>query len=132
MIEKRNDSMPGYNVCRHGFCSDCGLDNHEHTPLCDAYEQNIPFTCPRCVKEKKKSKPTMKQFYVLWTYVANFSRLISIQAESAEQAYNMACGYFGKDFTKKATVFVFDSPPCMIQHEGEKMGVEQYFDTSIS
>lgn len=72
----------------------------------------------------------MKQFYVLWTYIANFSRLIPIQAENAEEARKMTCGYFSDDFKKKATVFVFDTPPALIQYKGEKMGLDAYRESS--
>lgn len=72
----------------------------------------------------------MKQFYVLWTYIANFSRLIPIKENTAEDAYKATCGYFGDDFKQKATVYVFDTPPTMLVYKGEKMGVEQYREAS--
>lgn len=73
----------------------------------------------------------MKQFYVLWTYIANFSRLIPVKAENAERALMESCGYFSEDFRKKATVFVFDSPPTMIQYKGERMSdVDRYRELS--
>ncbi len=72
----------------------------------------------------------MKQFYVLWTYIANFSRLIPIKAESAEAALKESCGYFSDDFKRKATVYVFDAPPTTIQFKGEKMGVDAYREAS--
>jgi hypothetical protein len=53
----------------------------------------------------------VKTFYVLWTYVANFSRLHEVQGESAEAvAENLLNGFSG-DFREKATIYVFDRPP---------------------
>lgn len=72
----------------------------------------------------------MKQFYVLWTYIANFSRLIPVKAEDAESARKETCGYFSDDFKKKATVFVFDTPPTLVQYRGETMSVEAYREAS--
>lgn len=72
----------------------------------------------------------MNQFYVLWTYSANFSRLMPIQASDAAEAVKATCGYFSDDFKKKATVYVFDTPPALIQYKGEKMGVEAYREAS--
>lgn len=72
----------------------------------------------------------MKQFYVLWTYIANFSRLIPIKANDAKEAYMGSCGYFGDDFKKKATVYVFDTPPVHLVYKGEAMSVEQYREAS--
>lgn len=72
----------------------------------------------------------MKQFYVLWTYIANFSRVIPVKSDTPENAAKETCGYFSDDFKKKATVFVFDSPPTMVQYKGEKMGFEAYREAS--
>ncbi len=71
-----------------------------------------------------------KQFYVLWTYIANYSRLIPIKAETPEIAREESCGYFSDDFKKKATVFVFDTPPTLIYYKGEKMTLEAYREAS--
>lgn len=71
----------------------------------------------------------MKTFYVLWTYVASYSRLMSVQAENAEEAAKLACGYFDENFHKKATVYVFNVPPAMIVHRGEdKTGCNSMFE----
>ncbi len=72
----------------------------------------------------------MNQYYVLWTYIANFSRLIPVKAENVEEARKLSCGFFSEDFAKKATVFVFDTPPVMIQYKGEKMNVDTYREAS--
>jgi hypothetical protein len=60
----------------------------------------------------------MRTFYVLWTFSANYSRLIPVAAETAEQAAKETCGYFREEFRQKATVFVFDAPPALITHRG--------------
>ncbi len=72
----------------------------------------------------------MNQYYVLWTYIANFSRLITIKADNAEEARKLSCGFFSEDFAKKATVFIFETPPAIIQYKGEKMGVDAYREAS--
>ena len=52
-----------------------------------------------------------KTFYVLWTYVSNYSRLQTIQATTAGEAYEMATAFYGPKFLDEANVYVFDTPP---------------------
>lgn len=56
----------------------------------------------------------MKTYYVLWTYLGNYSKLIEIVAKDAVEAADKATGFFSKDFHEKATVYVFDKPPVMM------------------
>lgn len=54
----------------------------------------------------------MNTYYVLWTYAANYSSLLKIEAKSAEFAASHAMYFFGDEACKKAKVYVFDAPPC--------------------
>lgn len=47
--------MAGYNVCKHGFCSDCGCSDEEHAPMCDADPVGVNATCPKCATAAKPS-----------------------------------------------------------------------------
>jgi hypothetical protein len=67
----------------------------------------------------------MKQYYVLYTYMANYSRTIPVLANSPEDAFKSACGMYSDDFLAKATVYVFDAPPALIVHKGERYTFEQ-------
>lgn len=52
-----------------------------------------------------------KKYWVLWTYIANFSKLVEIEASSPTEAAEFVTGHFSKDFEAKATVYVFDHSP---------------------
>lgn len=60
----------------------------------------------------------MKTYYVLWTYIANFSTLMPVKANTAEEALAETCGYVHDDFKQKATVVVFEHPPALVQYKG--------------
>ena len=62
----------------------------------------------------------MKKFWVLWTYVANYSNLIEVDAESAEDAAKRVTGFFSKDFSQKGSVYVFDKAPAFQQGTANK------------
>lgn len=53
----------------------------------------------------------MKTFYVIWTYIGNYSEVKPVQAESSEKAVEVATSFFSKDFQQKGTVYVFDRAP---------------------
>lgn len=57
----------------------------------------------------------VKTYYVLWTYIANFSKLMSVQADSPREALDKATGLFSSDFKHKGNVYVFDRPPVLVQ-----------------
>jgi len=63
----------------------------------------------------------MKPFWVLWTYIANYSRVQRVMARTAEDAHQQATCVFGADFRKKGTVYVFDHPPILCISKGEKL-----------
>lgn len=64
-------------------------------------------------------KKVMKKFWVLWTYIANYSRLLEVEAESAEDARKRATDMFSHDFHRKANIYVFDHAPvfCLEQSQ---------------
>jgi hypothetical protein len=54
----------------------------------------------------------MKTFYYMWTYVANYSGLREIQAESAEDALQKILGFYpGDHFRSHGRIYVFGMPP---------------------
>jgi len=58
----------------------------------------------------------MKKFWILWTYIANYSdRPFPVEAKDAEDAADKATGLFSPDFQKKATVYVFDREPVFVK-----------------
>ncbi len=61
-----------------------------------------------------------KDFWVLWTYEVNFSKLMKVRAISAEQARQRATWLYdlNKDFQRKASIMVFDQPPAIHIEEG--------------
>lgn len=61
----------------------------------------------------------MKDYYLLWTYEANYSRCLRVTAESPEHAIHCMCGFYSDDFKKRATIFVFDHPPALVSDRGE-------------
>ena len=72
----------------------------------------------------------MKTFYVLWTYIANFSRLLKVEAKDADAALQCTVGWYMESdnpaFRDKATVYVFDSPPARIVYKGKTLDYESY------
>jgi hypothetical protein len=54
-----------------------------------------------------------KKYYVLWTYIANFSSVIEVEAETSEAAVKIATYGFSDDFHKKARIYVWDTPPVL-------------------
>ena len=62
----------------------------------------------------------MKTYYVLWTYIANYSELREIEARSPEEAHKAMTDWFGPEFHAKATVYIFDKAPVMTYTKGEK------------
>jgi len=57
----------------------------------------------------------MKTFYVLWTYIANYSSLMEVKAETPGAALHTATRHYSDDFIQKATVYVFDTPPVLVR-----------------
>ena len=61
---------------------------------------------------------------MLWHYIANYSEILPVEANNAEDAIERACGFYmgssNTAFRDKATVYVFDSPPVVIVHKGER------------
>ncbi len=61
----------------------------------------------------------MKTYYILWTYIANYSELHKVRADSPELAIKSFTGCFSEDFQKKAKIYVFDAPPIMFMDKGD-------------
>lgn len=55
----------------------------------------------------------MNTYWVMWTYIANYSKPIRVEAKDADEAIKLTCGYFSDDFHKKASIYVFDREPVM-------------------
>lgn len=62
----------------------------------------------------------MKTYYVLWTFAANYSKLMEIPAESAEEAKNAVLWLWGKEFRDTCNMYVFDTPPVIKMERGSK------------
>ena len=62
-----------------------------------------------------------KKFYVLWTYAANYSSLMTVAAKDAEEARALTVGLYGPDFHKAACVYVFDTAPALYHNCGERI-----------
>lgn len=60
-----------------------------------------------------------RTFWVLWTYVANYSHLIEVRAPTADDAARRATAGYSADFRKRATVYVFEHPPVLVEGEDE-------------
>ncbi len=73
----------------------------------------------------------MKDFYLIWTYSANYSPLMKVRAESALSAQRVVTDFYGPDFRAKASVFVFEQPPTAIYHQGRPIPTfEEYTATN--
>lgn len=65
----------------------------------------------------------MRKFWVLWTYIANYSeRPIEVTAKDEDEARKMATGFYegNPKWNEHSTVYVFNSPPVIY-----KKGVRQ-------
>jgi hypothetical protein len=60
----------------------------------------------------------MKDYYVIWTYVANYSSMMVVSAEDEVSACEKVYAVFGQDFRKRATVYVWSTPPAYIGKNG--------------
>ncbi len=63
----------------------------------------------------------MRDFWVIWTYIGNFSKLQKVQANNPADALERVTGFFGSDFRKRGSVYVFDKEP-VISVEPKKEG----------
>lgn len=61
----------------------------------------------------------MKTYYVLWTYVANYSKLMEVQATCSEDAVKQCTFLYDKYFFDKANIYVFDTPPILKKEGGQ-------------
>lgn len=66
-----------------------------------------------------------KFYWILWTYAADYSTLMKIEASSAQDAFHKATWFYQKDaaFMKTANIYIFDHPPVSYrQDENENLG----------
>ena len=64
----------------------------------------------------------MKKFWIMWTYVANFSeRPVRVSAKNPAEAIDIAFSSYSNDFQAKAKFFVFETEPV---HSGLRRDVE--------
>jgi hypothetical protein len=87
---------------------------------------------------------TNRTYYVIWTYVANYSNVIEVKAENAEKARELIFAQYGvgplslpniskAEFRAKAAVHVFDSAPHVplldrLHEEALDLSVQQHLD----
>lgn len=61
----------------------------------------------------------MIDFYILWTYEANYSDSpIRIRARNAQDAVKSFAKFYSEDFQKKATVYAFTELPSCVWKNG--------------
>lgn len=84
------------------------------------FSKKIPHFCPRARTCVRKGL-TMKQFYVLWTYIGNYSKLMPVKADSPQKALKLTTEGFGPEFLRNAIVFVFDHSPALISYKSEEL-----------
>ena len=60
-----------------------------------------------------------KKYYVLWTYSANFSKMIEVMASSPKEARDIVTGHFSNDFHTRGNVYIFDCQPVLITEKKE-------------
>ena len=52
----------------------------------------------------------MTEYFVIWTYIANYGKMVVHATNQHEAAEKVRAG-FSDDFRKRGTIYVFDSPP---------------------
>ena len=62
----------------------------------------------------------MKEYFVIWTYIANYGVMKNYSASSPEDCARRVAIGFSEDFQKKGKVYVFDSPPAAMYDQTEK------------
>lgn len=55
----------------------------------------------------------MKRYWVIWHYYANYSGLLTAEAESAEEAIKKLTSYYTTEFSEHADIYVFDKEPVL-------------------
>lgn len=61
----------------------------------------------------------MMDFYILWTYKANYNeRPVRIRARSAKEAVKDFAAFYSEDFKKHATVYAFTEAPIGVWRNG--------------
>jgi len=55
----------------------------------------------------------MKKFYVIWTYIGNYSNVMELFGNTAEDILKSLYGFYSEDFKKKANIYIFENPPIL-------------------
>ena len=59
----------------------------------------------------------MRNYWVFWTYIANYSdKPIKVQAKSAKDAAAQVHSWYGPEFKEKAKVYIMALEPDTFQH----------------
>ena len=53
----------------------------------------------------------MKTYWIVWTYLGNYSKPLEIMADSPEAAAKVPLSFYSDDFRAKASIYVFEAPP---------------------
>jgi len=61
----------------------------------------------------------MNQYFVIWTYVANYG-VTKMEGETPEAVANVFIHGFSADFRERGKVYVFDKEPVFIYNKGGK------------
>lgn len=62
----------------------------------------------------------MRKYWVFWTYCANYSVAhCQLDASSPEECIAIVKATYGEHFIAKATVYVYEMPPCFVSREGK-------------
>ena len=53
----------------------------------------------------------MRKFWVIWTYIGNYSDCMEVQGNSAEEVAKSLMDFYSADFRKRGNIYVFDKEP---------------------
>jgi len=53
----------------------------------------------------------MNTYHVIWTYIANYSDVFKVKANSPEAAREIVYSWYSEDFRAKGKIYVFDTAP---------------------
>lgn len=56
----------------------------------------------------------MRDYWVMWTYIANYGGPTRVKAESPKAAAKHIYDCYSEDFKKKGVVIVFDNEPALV------------------
>ena len=72
----------------------------------------------------------MQDYYILWTYQANYSdKPLRIRARNAQDAIKSFTKFYSDDFQKKATVYAFTELPASMWKRGSIVNQSETTET---